>query len=374
MFAKDKRITLLINISIIAVLLIVMLLVRELFGNAIGLFMTAFTAILLPFSIALFISYLVAPVFQLLERRLRFKYRLMNTVIVFVGIGVLLFFFGRFAGVLIYEQGVAFVENDWPRIVEIFEARFGEGTMFEQAYVWFTEWFQIGDTERITLDLFAILRSVTTVVLTIVLVPVFLFFILNDRKRIFEGFVVLFPPKWRTHVIELAKRAHRVVESYFNGRFLTMLVMAVFFTALLLILGFKERAVLFGFMLGFFDIVPYVGPFIAIILPVLYSLTEPDLLFGQFAPVAILIANVIGQMIQNNVAQPLIMGKETKIHPLLVLSAFVFFGYLLGVVGLILAIPITGMIKTTVSYIKERHDDRVTLNESEREKIQEDAQ
>ncbi|MFH5881461.1 AI-2E family transporter [Liberiplasma polymorphum] len=334
--------------------------------------MKAFIAILLPFSIALFISYLVAPVFKLLEKRIKQKNRLINTVLVFSGITVLLILFGRFAGLLIYEQGIAFLQNDWPRIIDYFQTTFNEDSIFHPIYLWIEERVTFGDGEPITVDIFRIFQSITTIIITIVLVPVFLFFILNDRERIFESLISVIPKKYRVHAIELSKRANQVVENYFNGRFISMFVMAIFFTIVFFILGFKERSVLFGFMLGFFDVVPYVGPFIAIILPVLYSFTERDtLMFGQYAPLAILIINIIGQMIQNNIAQPLFMAKETKIHPLLVLSAFVFFGYLFGVVGLILAIPITGTIKSTLLYVRELNEEKLLLDKEEMKKIRE---
>jgi putative permease len=371
MTKKEKRITLMINLAITVLILLIIYLIRELFSNEIGRFMSAFMAILLPFSIALFISYLVAPVFKLLEKRIKQKNRMLNTVIVFAAITAILIIFGRFAGLLIYEQGLLFLENDWPNIVGYFEDLVNEESLFSPIIEFILDRVTIGSSEPIRVDIYSIFQSVTTIVITIVLVPVFLFFILNDKDNIYQSLLTLVPKKYRNHAIELTKRANKVVEEYFHGRFITMTVMAIVFTIMFFILGFDQRSVLFGFMLGFFDVVPYVGPFIAIILPVLYSLTETDLMFGEFAPLAILIFNVIGQMIQNNVAQPIFMAKETKIHPLLVLSAFVFFGYLFGVVGLILAIPITGTIKAIIQYIKEQFDDKIQLSNEEEKALKE---
>lgn len=371
MTKKEKRMTLMVNLAITVLILLIIYLVRELFSNEISRFMSAFVAILLPFSIALFISYLVAPVFKLLEKKIKQKNRMINTIIVFSAITVILIIFGRFAGLLIYEQGLLFLENDWPNIVNYFENLVTEESIFSPIIEFILERVTIGSSEPIRVDIYSVFQSVTTVIITIVLVPVFLFFILNDKDNIYQSLLSLIPKKYRVHAIELTKRANRVVEDYFNGRFITMTVMAIAFTIMFFILGFDERSILFGFMLGFFDVVPYVGPFIAIILPVLYSLTESDLMFGEFAPVAILVFNIIGQMIQNNVAQPIFMAKETKIHPLVVLSAFVFFGYLFGVVGLILAIPITGTIKAVIQYVKEQYHDRLKLSDKEEKALKE---
>lgn len=56
---------------------------------------------------------------------------------------------------------------------------------------------------------------------------------------------------------------------------------------------------------------------------------------------------------------------------MLVLSAFIFFGYLLGVVGIILAIPITGMLRSTAQYIKEQRAPMPELEEEEKEHLRE---
>ncbi len=368
----ERRKKWLINLGVVALSLVILFLFRMIFEAFVERFIKAFVAIVLPFSIALFLSYLLAPLFRLLERRLKLKNRLLNTAIVFSIVGVVLFFFGRFAGTLIYTQAVSFIENDWPRVLSAITDFVSRHEFLDEIFKRLQEILTVENIIARDFDLFSVFESATTVVITIVLVPVFLFFILNDRHRIYEGIVIVFPKKVRHHVIELTKRANRVIEEYFNGRFLTMFVMAIVFTIVFFILGFRERSPLFGFMLGFFDIVPYVGPFIAMVLPVLYSLTDDTLLFGEYAPIAIMITVVVGQMIQNNVAQPLIMGKETKLHPLLVLSAFVFFGYLFGVVGIILAIPITGMIRTTSRYIKELHEEKLQLNEEEQKRLRED--
>lgn len=368
-----KRLKLLINLGIAVLLLIIIYLVDLIFGTFISRFFQAFTSILLPFSIALFISYLIAPVFKLLENKIKQRNRMLNTGIVFAIITVILVFFMRFAGTLIYQQGVLFIENDWPIIVESVEGFLENNPVLHDLYQTIADMFDLGSIGN-NINIVGVFQSITSIVITIVLVPVFLFFILNDRVRIYESLIALFPKKIRKHAIELSKRAHHVVEEYFNGRFVTMFVMAIAFTISFFILGFRERSLLFGFMMGFFDVVPYVGPFIAMVLPVVYSLTDETLLFGPYAPLAVVVVVSVGQLIQNNVAQPLIMGKETKLHPLLVLSSFVFFGYLFGIVGIILAIPITGMIRTSLHYAKELHEDRIKLDEEEKTQIREDEE
>ena len=136
--------------------------------------------------------------------------------------------------------------------------------------------------------------------------------------------------------------------------------MIIIFSIMFYVLGFGIRSLFFGFFLGFLDIVPYVGGFIGMLFPILYSFTISDqLMFNEFAFVAIIVGNFAGQFFQGNILQPIIMGREVNLHPLLVLSSFIFFGALFGMTGIILAIPITGIIKTSFEYFGELRDKKV---------------
>ena len=353
MFTTQRQQRWILNLTITVLTLAMLWLIRALFGSYIERFIVAFNAIFLPFAIAIFVSYLLAPLFKLLEKRLYSRNSYVNTIVVFVLVLALLTFLTISIGGFLYTQAIVFVENDWPRILETFSRFLEDNPTLMMLYENFVSYFNLNELPRLSLNLSGLFQTVTSIVITIVLVPVFLFFILTDRDRIYEGMLNLVPLRLQHHVKSLFVRAHSVIESYFNGRFITMAVMALLFILAFFILGFGSRSILFGFMMGFFDIVPYVGPFIAMLLPVLYSLTDETLLFGPWAPLAVIIMVSVGQLIQNNVAQPVIMGKETKLHPLLVLSSFVFFGYLLGVVGIILAIPLTGVIRSSSLYVKE---------------------
>ena len=354
-----------IKLTILTLTLASIWLIKLIFGNFIARFMDAFVAILLPFSIALFISYLVAPIFRLLEKKLHFKYRVLNTIILFLGFAVLLFFFGRYVGILIYEQAVNFIKNDWPAVKDAVESFFMSRELLIPVYERLKSMLSVDVFDTIDFNFIGVFENIATILITIVLVPVFLFFILNDRQKIYESFMLVVPKKYRYHAIELTKRANLVTEQYFNGRFVTMIIMTIIASIVFFIMGFQGRSVFFGFMIGFFDIVPYVGPFIGSLVPFLYSLTDSSLAFGDLAPIMTLVIVVILQVLENNLLQPLVMSNETKIHPLLVLSAFIFFGYLLGIVGIILAIPITGMLRSTAQYIKEQKIQKTTLSKEE---------
>lgn len=352
---KEKRMKFLQNAAIIALIFVSMFYVNELFGKQIGNLLKAFNTVLLPFGIALFISYLLSPIIVFLENKLKIKKRAFSIAIVFLLMIVVIALFVLIIGSIIYSQAEVFVINDWENIIVQIEEFIKNNAFLTDAYDQISQYLTFDSAAPVIFDVFGVLSSVVSIVVAVVLVPVFLVFLLSDKNNIFRGLLSLLPVKYQNDIEELGIRANDVTEKYFNGRFLSMFIMSVFFTIVFIIFGFGiDKAIFFGFTLGFLDIIPYIGGFVGIMLPVLYSFTIPEaVLMGQWAFIGLITVNIIAQFIQGNVLQPYIMGKEVKLHPLLVLSSFIFFGALFGITGIILAIPITGTIKTTLEYYRE---------------------
>jgi putative permease len=362
---NEKRLKLLQNLAIFVLVLVAMFYINELFHPQLVVFRTAVNSIVLPFGIALFLSYLVEPLLRLLEKHVKVKNRLINVIIVFVIMMVAIIVFLYFVGVIIYEQAVLFFENDWDNIVNWVTNYIEDNPSVQSIYESVRDYISFDNATPFIFNVVSIARSIGSIVLIVVLIPVFLFFLLNDKETIFEGIVGVIPRPYKSHVKELGIRANDVIQKYFNGRFLVMFIMSIVFTIIFLIFGFNlQRSIFFGFTLGFLDIIPYIGSFIGIMLPILYSFTvSGELLFGQWTFVALIVTNLILQGIQGNILQPYIMGKEVNMHPLLVLTSFIFFGSLFGISGVILAIPITGIIKASVQYFSELTDkEKSTLN------------
>lgn len=349
---SEKRVAILQKLGIITLLLISLHYLDELFGPQISILFDAINAIVFPLVVALFISYLLAPIIKLIDKRV--KKRWISVIIVFMILLAMIVIFVYFIGKLIYSQAVIFIESDWEKILEYIQTLTAEYVFLADIYETVSNYLNPESVTSITINVVNVFKSVASIIISIVLIPVFLFFILNDKERIFNGFLVVVPKKHKKHIKELGIRSNIVIEKYFNGRFTSMLIMSIFFTIAFYILGLGTRSILFGFTLGFLDIVPYVGGFIGMLVPLLYSLTVPDtLMFGQWTFLAIIGVNLIGQGLQGGIIQPWIMGREVSLHPLLVLSSFIFFGALFGVTGIILAIPITGIIKVTFEYFYE---------------------
>lgn len=356
---KIDRVKTLQNLGIIALALISLYYMNVLFGKQIGILFSAINSILLPFGIALFISYLVAPLMKLLEKRAKITKQWINVVIVILALIAFLTLLFFMIGDIVYTQARLFFTSDWEAILTSIESYITDNEFLSGIYEKMVVTFEESSNNTDILSVVNIFRGVASVVLTIVLVPVFLVFILHDRETVFKGILSTFPKTRKHHIEELGKRANDVVERYFNGKFLSMFIVGFIFTIVLWILGFSlDKAIFFGFTLGFLDIIPYIGGFIGIALPVLFSFTIVDnLLFAEYTFLVLIGVNIVLQFLQGNVIQPYIMGREVNMHPLLVLVSFIFFGALFGITGVILAIPLTGTIKATIEYYNELKDE-----------------
>jgi len=356
---QERRIKTLQNLGIVALILISMYYLNGLFGAQINVLFAAINTVLFPFGIALFISYLLAPIIKFIEKKFNIKKRVLSITIVFILMIVVMALFLLIVGNIIFAQAELFYEVDWGNIVTQIESFVTNNPQLEKAYEAIKAYLSFDSVSSYVFNVFDVFKGVIGFIVTIVLVPVFLVFLLNDRNTIFKGIIWVVPEKYRHDIIELGTRANDVTEKYFNGRFLSMFIMSVFFTIIFIILGFGvDKALFFGFTLGFLDIIPYIGGFVGVLLPILYSFTVPEhLLFGVWTFIAIIIINVVAQFVQGNILQPYIMGKEVKLHPLLILSSFIFFGALFGITGIILAIPITGTLKATLEYYREVKSD-----------------
>ena len=117
------------------------------------------------------------------------------------------------------------------------------------------------------------------------------------------------------------------------------------------LLGVKY-ALLLGFMIGLFNLIPYFGAIIAVIIAIIVTLLTGG--FGQALLMAIIV--IILQQIDANIINPKIVGNSLKISPLLVIFAVTVGGAYFGVLGMFLAVPIVAVLKILITdYIEYKN-------------------
>ncbi|PKM84356.1 MAG: hypothetical protein CVU86_07700 [Firmicutes bacterium HGW-Firmicutes-11] len=135
----------------------------------------------------------------------------------------------------------------------------------------------------------------------------------------------------------------KVFSRFLRGQLLDALIVAIFSSVVLTIIDL-DFAVLLGVFAGLTNVIPYFGPVFGAIPAVLVAL-----LTGGISKALITIAAfVVIQQVDSNIIYPRVVGSSTGLHPVFVLLSVTFAGYFWGIVGMVLAVPITGCIKLIV--------------------------
>lgn len=379
-FNKETLLTTLLAASIITVVLIGLYVLMLLTSGTLVVIFNAINAVLIPFVIAFFLSFIVGPISRWLEKLLHLNKNLAIVLAILIGLvfiivvlGVAIYFIvtqlSSILSSLILLVNNAGLEQLLNQVIDAISS-YVSGSDLSSII---TEMAENGISISSILVLFGSLfaglsrfaSSLIGVLMVFVLTPVFLFYLIKEKALIFESLSKVAPKAIRHHVVELGKRSDIVIQNYFKGQGLMMLIIFIFFSITLgglsfFIPGFLlYYAIVFALLMGLFSIIPYLGAWLGLLAPVVFLFTQHLELQQSGSDIYIIgiifvIAfQVIEQVLESSLIQPYVFGKQVHIHPLLVLSAFIFFGGLFGLAGVLLAVPLAGTIKTTVEYIGE---------------------
>lgn len=172
----------------------------------------------------------------------------------------------------------------------------------------------------------------------LLLVFVILFFYLKDGRRLTRGIVSVAPTGMRPRLSRAADRSWETLGSFFRGQLTVAFVDAVFIGIGLLILGIP-LAVPLAVLIFFGALFPLVGALVTGGLAVLVGLADG----GLVTALIVLALIVIVQQVEGNVLQPIIIGRATALHPLVVILAITIGAVLLGILGAFLAVPVAAI-------------------------------
>ena len=191
----------------------------------------------------------------------------------------------------------------------------------------------------------SILGSITLGILSVIFIT---FFLLKDGEYFEKLFTQLFPTKMKKRIEKSLIEIKVLLSRYFLGLLFQITILFTMYTIILLIFGVKD-AVVIAFLCALLNLIPYIGPFIGIIL--MSFLTMTSYLGEDFSSVIIpktiyvIIGYVFAQLIDNFLSQPYIFSNSIKSHPLEIFLVILSGGILFGIVGMILAIPLYTVIK-----------------------------
>ena len=186
-----------------------------------------------------------------------------------------------------------------------------------------------------------------TFITNLALIPLYIYFLTMYRSKI-KKFISLIANGEHENAMSIIHAISRVAQKYLKGLTIDVLVVATLCSIGFLIIGLKH-AILFGLLVAICNIIiPYMGLTLASIFPFLMMLLTQDHLGLAFGAAGICI---LVQFIDNHFTNPYIVGSSVSINPLTAFIALVASAMIWGIFGMLLCIPITGMIKVVCDHV-----------------------
>lgn len=183
-----------------------------------------------------------------------------------------------------------------------------------------------------------LLTATTNLISLVVQVPIYIFLFLIYRDRFRAFFMSLLE---QVEEFTWKKDIENVIQGYISGLLVVTLIIAALNSIGLLMLGI-DHAIFFGILSGVLTIIPYVGIFIGATLPVMMALLTKDSLWY---PLGVILIFSFVQFLEGNFITPRITGSKVSINALAAIIALLIGGKILGLAGMILAIPSLGVLK-----------------------------
>jgi AI-2 transport protein TqsA len=311
----------------------------------VGILLRQAKAVLFPFLLAVLMSFILAPVVDFLTR-----FHIPKSVSI-VLLLLLTFFLIYLMGALLYDSGKSLV-SQFPKYGEKLQA--GVESIQQNYHLakikWSPlKWLKTLDINKLSELLLSSLGPFFAFLSKLFLVLIFLVFILAVKGK---GLAKIRPAFSRTN----ANRIHRIIfninrdiQRYLAIKTISNLIGAAAVTLVLVLFGL-DFAILCGFLTFILNYIPTIGSIIATVLPVFIAAFQ----FPSLWPaVWIAVLMTIIQNVMGNFVEPKLLGRGLGLSPLVVLFALFFWGWLWGIAGMILAVPIVAVIKIVCNNVPE---------------------
>lgn len=188
----------------------------------------------------------------------------------------------------------------------------------------------------------------TTILLTLILVPVYTFFILLYRTLLINFLTKLIHAQHHPVLKEVILEVKVVIRSYIVGLMVEMAIVATMVASGLMIVGI-EYALFIGVVAGILNVIPYLGILTATLLSMAVALGNSSELSSL---IGVLIVFVVTHLIDSNVLIPKVVSSKVKINALAAIFGIVCGGTLIGIPGMFLALPIIAIIKVVFDRVQ----------------------
>ena len=304
--------------------------------------------------VSLIFKLIASPMVRFLKRKLKFK----NTLAV---VTTLLMFILLLIGFILLFVPLIINQVDKLSLLDIESLKENYTTVINQLTAYFSKYniniSKIVDSSSMikNIDFNFVPNLVNGIInvlgnISVGLVSVFFitFFLLKDKSYYFSSFKSLLPNSKKNKIVDSVRKSNDLLSRYFIGLMLQLFVVFILYLIVLLIFGI-DNAFVIALLCAILNIIPYLGPIISTVLAAV--LTMISNIEGDFSTeiipttIYVLIGFFAVQFIDNNFSQPIIFSKSTDSHPLQIFLVILIAGYLFGIMGMIIAVPLYTVLK-----------------------------
>ncbi|HCE47973.1 MAG TPA: AI-2E family transporter [Prevotellaceae bacterium] len=312
--------------------------------------------VLTPFFVAWFIAYLIYPVVTFVQYKLHFHYRILSIFITLALAGGLVY--GFFA--LTFPQVATELEHFKESLVKFIQVGANNNSISPKVEAFIHEQARLIDLDKIFTQknilnvvketvprVWNVVYQTANLLITLFsscIALLYLFFILVDYEKLSSGVIRLFPKRNRKFLSSLFTDLQHGMNNYFRGQALISVCVGILFSVGFVIIGFP-LAIPLGIFIGVLSFVPYLHA-LGLVPTLLFALIKAADTGQNFWAVlaGALAVFLIVQIIQDMVLTPRIMGSAMGLPPFLILLSLSVWGYLLGIIGMIIALPLTTLL------------------------------
>ncbi len=310
-----------------------------------------FIDILIILALSILLSFIFDPLISFLEKK--GINRLFSTLSIFAAAGIFIYLgFAFLLPKLIIQMNallITFQQIDIYEQIKIVEAELVRYLPFLEPEVVakrIESFFETLFTDTFS-KVGQVLTSIVSVVAIIVIVPFITFFILKDNRKILKGLLNIMPNKYFEMSYWIIKKV-----SFQLGRFVRGWILDAAFVGILCGVGFYaigiQNALPLGMIAGVGHLIPYLGPLIGAVPAIIISVIQ----FGNLSMLpAIVLLVMIVYALDNGFFQPYVFSKSVDMHPIIIILLIITGSQIIGVLGMLFAVPTATVIKTAAKEI-----------------------
>ena len=317
-------------------------------------FLYQIQSIIIYLFIALILSLIGSPILNFLKTKLKIN----HTVSTILTLG---FFIIIFAGIILLFIPLVLSQGQNLALLDINQITTNTGTIFTHLSTFLAKYdidaSQVFSGNNITsilnLDfipriLNSILGGIGSFGMGLASVLFITFFFLKDQNLFAESLKKLIPDNHEDKILNSLGKINELLSRYFIGLILQLSIVFILYLIVLLIFGLED-AVIIAFICAILNIIPYIGPLIASVMAAVLTMmshigdAQQDEMIST--TIYVLIGFWIVQVIDNNLSQPIIFSKSVNSHPLEIFLVILIAGFISGILGMIIAVPVYTIIK-----------------------------